>query len=146
MKTAMLCEPVYQSELLLMWECSEPEAMQHFIGEYRRLGYEGSTLARDITTAEQDHPFNQEEMMQGPAQHDVACCYTPSVGRIHGMWIAPQKNNDDIEFVSMIAHECDHIATAVLCNIGIEHRLGDDEPHAYFLQYLVRSVLRSLKP
>ena len=144
MKSIILAEPVYQSRVLLMWDCEQEDAAREFIRRYQGEGYPGKQMMRDLCACGQDHPHEHDDMARDPSQKD-ACCYTPTHGHFFGMWLGSEiGDGDDIERLAMIAHECDHIATSLLCNLGIIHQIGDDEPHAYFLQYLVRSVLRAI--
>ncbi len=46
---------------------------------------------------------------------------------------------------AIIAHECLHIAKMVLGHRGYEATAGNDEPEAYLLTFLVRTVVQSMK-
>lgn len=138
MKTLHLKEPIYRSEVLIMWDCLEQQAAECFVSSYKKGGYKGEGYSRDLTTTEEPSPPQDSN----PPLTDCACSYTPSEGFFFGMWIAPQKTNGLADTISLIAHECDHISTALLSNIGIIHDIGNDEPHAYFLGYLVREIIK----
>lgn len=139
MKTHLISEPIYQSNVLLMWDCLEEQAADCFVSSYKNGGYSGEDYARDVAV---NCPLHQKD--PEPPLIDCACAYTPTNGFFFGIWVSPQKINGFADIAALIAHECDHIATALLTSIGIPHDAGNDEPHAYFVGYLVRNVIEAL--
>ena len=49
---------------------------------------------------------------------------------------------NEIDLVSIIAHEADHITSFIFKRVGIKLDLDNDEPHAYLLGYLVEQIYK----
>jgi len=71
--------------------------------------------------------------------HSDACAVLGSVPII---FLTQWKNNP--EWISILAHECIHVATFMLKNCGVEEKESCDEALAYLVGYLVESFLKAL--
>ena len=49
---------------------------------------------------------------------------------------------NEIDLISTIAHEADHIVSFIFKRVGIKLDLDNDEPHAYLLGYIVEQIYK----
>ncbi len=63
------------------------------------------------------------------------------------IWVAPAYSLRSPFGISALAHECVHAANAVFERIGapVSLKWHEDEPYAYYVEWLVREFLRRMR-
>ena len=66
--------------------------------------------------------------------------YSEGNGNTYVVILNKKYIRNEIDLVSTIAHEADHIVSFIFKRNGIKLDLDNDEPHAYLLDYIVGQI------